>query len=192
MDYSITNLNDLNDDEYERFLSMMDASRQSRIARYANESDKRRSVLGEKLAKELLSKVSGRAVEDIVISEEAGKKPISNVKGFDFSISHSGSYVGCAVCDRPIGFDIEEIRPIKLTAAKRICTPADLDYIYDSGTPCFDRCEDRETLARFFEIWTKKEAYIKYLGIGLAAIDEVLPSDILTFRFENAVASIKV
>ena len=80
--------------------------------------------------------------------------------GPDFSLSHSGFFVACAVSSREIGADIEALRPIRPALAKRVCTPEELRYISAGGE--FDS-------ARFLAVWTAKEAYCKYTGEGIAA-----------------------
>ena len=83
--------------------------------------------------------------------------------------------VVCAVDDKPIGIDIEQIRPIDLTVAKRICTDEELLYLF-GHTPTdedFTYTTDTEILTRFFELWTAKEAYGKCMGEGIGSISDI-------------------
>lgn len=93
------------------------------------------------------------------------------VKGLpvEFNISHSGDMVVCAVDDKSVGIDIEQIRPIDLTVAKRICTDEELLYLfgYKPENQDFTNTTDTEILIRFFELWTAKEACGKQCGYGL-------------------------
>lgn len=93
------------------------------------------------------------------------------------NISHSGDMVVCAVDDRPVGIDIEQIRPIDLTVAKRICSVEELLYLFGHRPTeqDFTYTTDTEILARFFEIWTAKEAYGKCLGSGIGDIKKQVP-----------------
>ena len=67
-----------------------------------------------------------------------------------FSISHSGSFVACAIDSRPVGIDIEAYRNIPDTLAKRICTEEELLFIFEKS--------DKINYKKFFSVWTAKEA----------------------------------
>ena len=98
-------------------------------------------------------------VEDICIERgEYGKPYVRDHEGWQFNISHIDGLIVIAVADCPIGIDVEKIREPDYRIAKRFFTKAENEYI-DSDV------EGRDV--RFFEIWTKKEAYIKYTGKGL-------------------------
>lgn len=98
-------------------------------------------------------------VEDICIERgEYGKPYVRDHEEWQFNISHTDGLIVIAVADCPIGIDVEKIREPDYRIAKRFFTKAENEYI-DSDV------EGRDV--RFFEIWTKKEAYIKYTGKGL-------------------------
>lgn len=73
------------------------------------------------------------------------------------SLSHSGDYAVCAVHDKPIGIDIQQISECDMKLAERFFTAEEADMI--------NKAENRE--AAFFEIWTKKESLVKVVGGGL-------------------------
>jgi 4'-phosphopantetheinyl transferase len=82
-----------------------------------------------------------------------GMKPAS----IHFSVSHSGDWWGCLMADEPVGFDLEVCRE-KVSyerIARRFFTEEEHNWILSSG---------RES---FFEVWVRKEAYVKFLGTGL-------------------------
>lgn len=82
---------------------------------------------------------------------EHGKPYIPNAP--HFNISHSGGIVMCAVSDEEIGVDIqEEVSPERAEkVARRYFAP-----------------DEQAELPRFTELWAKKEAYIKFTGMGLS------------------------
>ena len=81
-----------------------------------------------------------------------------------FSLSHSGDYVLCAVSDREVGADIQKLQAADFSKlASRFFTEAE----YQALEKCVDEAE-RQKL--FFRLWTKKEAYGKLTGQGVAAI----------------------
>jgi 4'-phosphopantetheinyl transferase len=83
--------------------------------------------------------------------------------GLRFNLSHSQGLALVAVTRfRELGVDVEEVRPLvdaQPIAAR--CFSAEENRVF-LGVPAADR------LAVFFNCWTRKEAYLKALGDGLA------------------------
>ena len=77
------------------------------------------------------------------------------------SISHSSSAVAVCKSDMPVGIDIEKIDGKRNFAgiARRYFHGAESEFFFTNPSA-----------ERFYEIWTKKEAYSKMLGGGLADI----------------------
>lgn len=74
-----------------------------------------------------------------------------------FSVSHSGDWWGCLMAEEPVGFDLEVCRD-KMNYEKiaaRFFTKEEHDWILSKGQDAF------------FEVWVRKEAFVKYLGTGL-------------------------
>ena len=74
-------------------------------------------------------------------------KPIS--KKTYFNISHSKEYVALAIASKPVGVDVEQIRPYR----KEL-----IDFFSNESI------NDEES---FFRVWTMKEAILKANGVGL-------------------------
>ena len=105
-------------------------------------------------------------------------KPYFPGTDIHFNISHSGDYKVLAIAETPVGVDIEKVRKADLRVAKRFC---ENEYNYIT---------QKDSEHRFFEIWTKKEAYLKYKGTGLSGgLDSFdvfsLPEDLNSFRFKE-------
>jgi len=165
-------IRDLTDAEYNKWYLLINTDKQRRVDRFRFVDDKKRTVAGEMLARKAIAEWCGVAPESITFGIEEHGKPYAKDLAVEFNISHSGNMVVCAVDDKPIGIDIEQIRPIDLTVAKRICTDKELLYIF-GHTPTeqdFTYTTDTETLTRFFELWTAKEAYGKLIGKGLDSL----------------------
>ncbi|MER6786895.1 4'-phosphopantetheinyl transferase superfamily protein [Streptomyces sp. NPDC000658] len=82
----------------------------------------------------------------------------------DFSVAHSGAVIGVAVCENGrVGLDVEEADVgLDVDAAARVAlADAELAALY--GRPPAAR------KAAFLRTWTRKEAVLKALGVGLAA-----------------------
>ncbi len=156
-------------EEYHKWYSLMSNEKKRRVDRFRFNDDKKRTVVGEMLARKAIAEWYSVKPESIVFAAKEHGKPYVVNFNVEFNISHSDNMVVCAVDDKPVGIDIEEIRPIDLNIAKRICIDEELLCIFghiptDSD---FTYTEDTDILTRFFELWTKKEACGKLSGIGL-------------------------
>ena len=91
---------------------------------------------------------------------EQGKPRIKNCPDFHFNISHSGHWVVLACGETEVGIDVEAIRMDnqKDKIARRFFTEAEQSYLFQEAAGLHDR---------FYQIWTAKESYLKYLGTGL-------------------------
>ncbi len=89
-----------------------------------------------------------------------GKPYFTDNEGLHFNISHTKGMGAIVVDDKPCGVDVERVKEIKLSMAKRFFAPDEVKWIEDV-------CDERERQKRFFIVWTGKEAYSKMLGCGL-------------------------
>lgn len=81
-----------------------------------------------------------------------------------FNLSDSEDWLAIAFSwEAPVGIDIESIRPIDgMEQLVLDCfSPREQAYVYSSGK------RQEEALVRFWEIWNRKEACFKALGLGL-------------------------
>lgn len=113
----------------------------------------RATLAGIALALQVLRHVASRAVDARELRFPAGGKPyVEDLP--DFSISHSGVWVACAVASRGrIGLDIEAARALDPRALRLVAAGK------GSGP-----LEEGEAL----RLWTAKEAALKALGASLA------------------------
>lgn len=162
------NINELSDESYEYYRMHMSKSRRDRLDRLKLSDDRRRSLCGYMLAVKALSELSGIAEDGIAVNYSENGKPFSENTKLHFSISHSGDYAVCAVSERDVGIDIEKIRQLNMQAAKKFASETELIYIFGHLPEKSDfESADEKTLERFFEVWTKKEAYGKLIGEGI-------------------------
>ena len=82
-----------------------------------------------------------------------GKPFLKDFPSIHFNLSHCRRAVLCAVGDRPIGADVEEIQYDALLEQQVF---SDSERLYIGGSA-----------QRFTELWTRKESYLKLLGTGL-------------------------
>lgn len=96
--------------------------------------------------------------EPIEVHKDENEKPHADRSDVKVSVTHAGSLVICAVSDAEIGIDFEEkranLKPMKI--AGRYFTEAEKIMIEECG-------EDA-----FYEIWCRKEAFMKYEGSGIS------------------------
>ena len=162
-------IHDLSDEEYVYWYSLMSKEKQERVDRFRLIDDKKRTVAGEMLARKAVAKWCGVAPESITIAVGEYGKPYAVNLDVEFNISHSGNMVVCAVSNKPVGIDVEQIRPIDLSVARRVCTEDELFYIFGRKPTEADfvYTENASLLTHFFDIWTKKEALGKKTGMGI-------------------------
>lgn len=89
---------------------------------------------------------------DRVTLRPAGKPVLADRSDVWFSLSHSGRYVLCAVSGRPVGADVQQLRPTRLSLARRL-HPAEREWL--------SRQPVEEQNAALFRLWTRKEAWVK-------------------------------
>lgn len=83
-------------------------------------------------------------------------KPYINDGGVHFSLSHSRDYWLCALAPTPVGLDLQEKRPCPYEElANRFFHPQESKYVLRHGKE------------GFYQVWTAKESYVKYLGTGI-------------------------
>lgn len=78
-----------------------------------------------------------------------------------FSISHSGTYVLCAVSEREIGADLQ-----KMEEGKRLHQIAER-FFSDEEKRFLADCAGEDLVKNFYQLWTKKEALGKLTGEGI-------------------------
>lgn len=85
-------------------------------------------------------------------------KPYFADSPLHFSISHTPRHVFCAISEKPIGIDAEELdRDIKLSLAEKILSPVEMAQ--------FQKAEDKRLALLTF--WVLKEAAGKCTGEGM-------------------------
>jgi len=113
----------------------------------------------------ILASLLGKKADKLVFSTSADGKPhLENNEGLRFNVSHSGTLWGMAVSydATEIGFDIENERPRKYMSKMMETYFHHKEFLKYKSLP-----EQLERTAYFYTLWTQKEAYAKYLGLGL-------------------------
>ncbi len=134
-----------------------------KIARYNatdNERVKERIVISDALTRAVLSKKTGILPHKLSFSYGSHGKPLLDNADIFFNVSHSGNnYAVCTDTDE-CGIDIEIHKNVTLKSAKRFCRENELDFIEQS----------KDKQLAYLYIWTRKEAYLKSMGIGISTL----------------------
>jgi 4'-phosphopantetheinyl transferase len=136
----------------------------ARSQRFVFERDRRRFLRSRHVLRELLDGYAGGEPAGHALSFGAHGKPAVDARfGLDFNLSHSGDRGLIAFArDAQVGVDIEEIseRPGMRALAASVMSPEEQAALRDIPD---------ETLAvPFLTCWTRKEACLKAVGVGLS------------------------
>lgn len=159
--------------EYEKYIPHASSVTLTKIKKLKSDQDKKTALLSHLFARYRISEDLKLPFGKVQLLFNEYGKPYIEHDNYHFSISHSGDYVAFVSHSFPIGVDIQKTEN-KISPAIRFFTPNEQNYI--SNDP-----------SRFFEIWTKKEAYIKMLGTGLST--PLSSFDVLKKPVENILIS---
>lgn len=123
--------------------------------------DQDRSLIGRGALRLFLARLSEKPLQEIVICQETGKKPwCPSLRTFDFNLSHCKSGVAIAVSHAKVGIDLEEIDLYDASLIDYVLGPSEQAW--------FHKLSPNEKVMAFYHLWTCKEAFLKYLGVGFS------------------------
>lgn len=155
-------------------LNYVSLERREKLMRYMNDSDKKLSLYAALIARFGLSLLTNVPNSKLIFRCSPNQKPLLlSVPEYDFSFSHTNYYILCCISSEgKVGADVEKIQEIPFKNMKSIFHPDEIEYIQCSS--------NSQKNIRFFEVWTKKEAFTKQLGTGLtnnlSSINTLSPS----------------
>ncbi len=170
-------------------MSLLSSEEKNKVLKYRHGEDRVRSLAARLMLFKYALCFKDETYKDIYFvksSEEFSKENINifdieyadsgkgYIKGYEnifYNISHSGVYSVCALSDREIGVDIQEIRDINENVARRFFSEKDNEFINSDLSDKKDR---------FIKVWTVKESFAKLTGRGIAQGLETFYED-----FEN-------
>ena len=148
--------NKLDDVVFSSYLELLPLDLRNRILRYRRWEDAQASLYGKLLLRVAFEEFGMSTDLDNLKFTEYGRPYIDG--NFDFNISHSGSYVVCAVgIERKIGIDVEKVLPISINDLNNVFHYKEWENITRSANPYLT----------FYYYWTAKEAVCKAEGKGL-------------------------
>lgn len=154
--------------------SVLSGEELQRGNRFLREEDRRRFCLARAFLRLILAHyLPVRPMQIQFRTGPHGKLYLAdNPIPLQFNLSHSKELALYAVTlHQEVGIDVEWINPERpiLPLAARFFTPAQSQSI--------SALSDQEQLAAFYHLWTRKEAYLKALGVGLSGLSHLLPED---------------
>lgn len=140
-----------------------------RAARFALPQARRRFIAGRGQLRELLGRYLERDPATLEFESGPHGKPAlagaAAASGLQFNLAHSDNLALLAVTrSGPVGVDLERIRPLpdipRLVA--RFFSPRE--------NAAFQALRAQEQTAAFFNLWTRKEAWLKATGEGIGQL----------------------
>jgi 4'-phosphopantetheinyl transferase len=134
-----------------------------RAARFYFLADRNRFLVSHASLRKILARYLLSEPGQLGFSVNAYGKPSLDGGGLEFNLSHSGDFALIAVTRaHRVGVDVERMRAGISTdiIGRRFFSKAEMFELHSLPA------EQRE--AAFFDCWTRKEAYIKAQGMGLA------------------------
>jgi len=142
-------------------LTLLNEEERRRADRFLSEAPRQQFIAARATLRQLLGRLVGLAPQQLLFASTATGKPIlaglPPEQLLHFNLSHSGRGMVLAVCrDHEVGVDLEWLRPRESyrQLAERYFTAEEVACVTD--------------LRSFYAIWTRKEAVLKALGLGLA------------------------
>ncbi|MBP3359870.1 MAG: 4'-phosphopantetheinyl transferase superfamily protein [Clostridia bacterium] len=167
----------LEDGIFRYMLSFAEPEKRERILRQRIKLNADSMLLGDMLAKFAVKKVFSVPVcRQKTTLGKYGKPYLAAYPDIHFSISHSDSLVICAVCDTPVGADVQKVCEYKPALAEHVCSGSELCEI--SGS--VDKADT------FCRLWAAKEAFVKMKGVGIGCdLKKINPKPDISLCIEN-------
>lgn len=139
--------------------------------RYQQETDRRQRILSKAVLRILLNRFTGIDPKEFWFRSDENKKPIVEnaiFKDIHFNVSHSGDWILIAISDTKLGIDMEQtdasftyqnILPLSFS-------PQEISFI-ENSIPSYQS---------FYQLWTRKESFLKATGKGLVDDLSLIPS----------------
>lgn len=154
----ILDINAFSQTELDKFYELLDAKEQQKANRYLKKEDRNTCILGHGMVRQLGRQYSNN--ENLQIEyNKYGKPFFSNLPNLTFNLSHSENIIAVAFrfTSGSIGLDLEFIN-----------STIDIKGIINN----YFRKEEKDIIKndvnKFFKYWTRKEAFLKFIGTGLA------------------------
>ena len=163
--------------EIARLLPLVSPQRREQALRYTHIFGQFCCLKSYELLTQLLVKWGGDNVDKMpeFVYNEHGAPYLA--VGPYFSISHCKQGIAVAVSEKPIGIDIESIRPLNDSLVRKTMNSEEQYQIAASFNPEIE----------FIRLWTRKEAYVKMIGTGIISEIQDILSGVHDVQWEELV-----
>jgi 4'-phosphopantetheinyl transferase len=174
-------------DEIHRFWTLLNPSERIKSQRFYRQDDRNNYILVHGMLRSLLSRTLGLPPDSLEFSYNQYGKPYVSGAGTKifFNMSHSSdvSVIGFDPASE-IGVDVEKIN-------ENVDYESIISHFFTCNEISYIHSRRNESLRRFFEIWTRKEALLKALGIGITENLGVDVSGSENLKLRNPVLGVK-
>jgi 4'-phosphopantetheinyl transferase len=149
----------------DEFISILSCEERRRAARFRFEMDRNRFVVWHGILRTILAYYLNNEPDQLKFSYGAYGKPYVPHRSYEiqFSLAHSRELALYAFArKRNVGVDVEYIR--ELPDVEQMAAT----YLTEQENEVFKSLPKGRRSKAFFELWTRKEAYLKAIGTGLA------------------------
>lgn len=157
-----TSVSELSDEKAAELLKCVPAEKQQKLLSVRNIAAKKESIAAWYL---LFKDLSERGIESYSIAFSDKGKPYFEDLPLCFSLTHSAGFVCCAVSEKEVGIDAEQIKTVKDSVIKKVLTPDERATLLDKDSS-------------FIRYWTMKESLLKHCGSGIS-------EELFTLDFSN-------
>ena len=146
-----------------RFLPLLSSDERKQYRHFTLESRRWEFLRSRLMIRRLIAIYLNREFHDIAFAYQPKGKPFVESSLLRFNLSHTQGLIACSFSWREVGVDVEKINVLDrqdwFLMAQRYFSPVEFEYL--SSQP-----KDWQPLT-FLRIFTRKEAYVKVLGLGL-------------------------
>lgn len=147
-------------DEDTFLLNKVSSSRRDKCLRYRHITDRKRSLYSALLLRMLLCDTLCCSNSKLkFMLDERGKPFLASHQGLQFSISHTSGAIAAAVGVERVGIDAEKIIEPPYTIVDTVFSPREKMRLANAA--------ESIKANTFYEVWTKKEALLKFHGTGM-------------------------
>jgi 4'-phosphopantetheinyl transferase len=145
------------------YAALLDGDERQRARRLVLAGDRRRFIVAHAMMRVTLARYLDRPAKSLRFTPNANGKPqlVGHCAALRFNLSHSGELALLAIARRrDVGVDIEKQHPIDTLEVSR-------QFFAPNEQSALASFTESERLTAFFRCWTRKESFIKALGVGL-------------------------
>lgn len=147
-------------DSVRRMRAMLSDDERARADRFLFDRDRRRFTVAHARMRQLLEAYAGDAQPLRFRAGPHGKPELVDTPHVRFSLTHSHELALLAVAlEIDLGIDVEALRPIGAESIERYFSKPEQDALRG--------VKPEQRLVAFYSCWTRKEAFLKGIGLGL-------------------------